>query len=120
MGVLDEYELKTAKDMINEYCIAEFGYEADFKDLKRIGVCHTTLTEDEIPIQVEIDLVEMKKNIYIDNEFAMGLPDKVKDITFEDLACLDFDSLCSECDDVIEEKIEENQSNITINRRRGR
>lgn len=112
MGVLDEYELKTAKDMINEYCIAEFGYEADFKDLKHIGVCHTTLTDEDIPIQVEIDLLKMQKNIYVNNEFAVGLPDKVKNITFEDLACLDFDSLCCECEDVIEEtKVKDNQSN---------
>ena len=108
--VLNNMELEIAKGLINEFTINEYGHIADFSDLKHIGVCYTTLTDDEIDIQVEIDLENMKRRIYIGN--VTGTPEKIEDITFDDLSALDFDSMCHECSDLIDE-INENHDEET-------
>ena len=41
-------DLEKAKELINEYCKSEFGYDADFSDMKNIGIAYTTITEDEL------------------------------------------------------------------------
>lgn len=45
-----------AKNLIDEFCLHEYGLCADFSDLTKIAIAYTTLTDDEIPIQVCVDL----------------------------------------------------------------
>lgn len=85
--------LEKAKQLINEYCLYEFESEADFSDMENIGVAYTTLTDYEIPIQVSIDLIHMKLKTWLGWDNIN--PEKVEDITKEDLEYLSFDDLIS-------------------------
>lgn len=57
-----------AKSLINDFCQSEYGDDADFSDLTKIGVAYTTVTDDEISIQVNIDLVNYRLERYLDDE----------------------------------------------------
>ena len=95
-------DLEKEKELINEYCKSEFGYDADFSDMKNIGIAYTTITEDELEVQVSIDLVHMQ---IIYEVYEKGLK-KTEEIKLEDLENLDFDYLISECVDLLEESEE--------------
>ena len=54
-----------AKRLIETYCENEFQNPADFSDIRNIGLAYTTITEEEIEIQVKRDLVdELYKTAY--------------------------------------------------------
>ena len=52
--------LEKAKQLINEFCEAEYLAQADFSDLHNIGLAYTTLTDQEFPVQVTADLIEFE------------------------------------------------------------
>lgn len=101
-------DLEKAKELINEYCQKEFNDGcANFSDLENVGVAYTTLTDYEIQIQVSIDLINMKLKTWIAYDFAdVTEPEKVEDITMNDLENLDFDDLISGWQTYIEDNIE--------------
>lgn len=100
-------DLRKAKELINEYCMNEFGHKADFSNMENIGVAYTTLTDYEIPIQVSVDLINMKQKTWIGTDIINNdEPDKVEDITMEDLEYLNFDDLISGWQFYIEDNIE--------------
>ena len=99
-------DLEKAKELVNGYCQDEFKNDADFSDMENIGVAYTTLTDYDIPIQVSVDLVHMKLKTWIGTDTTNGIkPDKIKDITMEDLENLDFDELISGWQFYIEDNI---------------
>ena len=62
-GNYDEYlayGLDKAKELINDYCLREFGEEADFTNLHKVHIAYTTITDEELQIQVTADLVDYK------------------------------------------------------------
>jgi len=59
------YHLDLAKSLINEYCLEEFGSEAGFDNLAEIGVAYTTVTDEEIPIQVNVNLIDFRIERYL-------------------------------------------------------
>ena len=68
-----EPALEQAKSLINDFCQSEYGDDADFSDLTKISVAYTTVTDDEIPIQVNIDLVNIAWNgIWMPNTWKPG------------------------------------------------
>lgn len=100
-------DLEQAKELINDYCLKEFGYEADFSDLENVGLAYTTMTEYEIPVQVSVDLVHMKIKTWIGADVTDKIkPDKEENCSEEDLQHLDFDDLISGWYFYIEENIE--------------
>lgn len=96
--------LEKEKQLINDYCLCEFGSEADFSDMENIGVAYTTLTDYEIPIQVSIDLIHMKLMTWLGCDNIE--PEKVEDITKEDLEYLSFDDLISGWQFYIEDNLD--------------
>lgn len=92
-------DLERAKELINEYCQREFNYDADFSDIKNIGIAYTTITDDELEAQVSVDLVHMQ---IIYEVYERNLKRK-EDITLNDLENLEFDYLISKCVDLLEE-----------------
>lgn len=104
----EEVDLKKAKELINEYCQKEFEEScADFSDLNNISVAYTTLTDYEIPIQVSVNLINMKLKTWVGDEcLDEREPDRVEDITMDDLECLDFDDLIYGWQTYIEDNIE--------------
>ena len=66
--VAEQALMEQAKGLISDFCRSEYGSEADFSDPAKIGVAYTTVTDDEIPIQVNIDLVNYRLERYLDDE----------------------------------------------------
>ena len=72
----EEYRLKLqnqalmeqAKGLISDFCQSEYSSEADFSDPAKIGIAYTTITDDEIPVQVNIDLVNFRLERYLNGE----------------------------------------------------
>ena len=67
-GQVEQALIERAKGLISDFCRSEYGSEADFSDPAKIGVAYTTVTDDEIPIQVNIDLVNYRLERYLDDE----------------------------------------------------
>ena len=66
--VAEQALTERAKGLISDFCRSEYGSEADFSDPTKIGVAYTTVTDDEIPLQVNIDLVNFRLERYLDDE----------------------------------------------------
>ena len=97
--------LDTAKEMINNFCQSEYGSIADFSDLHNVGIAYTTLTDDEIPIQVSVDLIDCKIIYELDGKiFKVEQYNSIKEMTDNALSCLSFDDLISvpDIDSVLE------------------
>lgn len=62
-----EEQYLLAERLINDYCISEFGYEADFSNIEKIGVAYTTTEDERHEIQVYVNLKEFKLETYFDN-----------------------------------------------------
>ena len=92
---LDELQLAfKAKALINQYCQQEFGSNADFADLRQIGIGHTTITDAEHDIQAYANLIDHRIEIHINWVVAQYYQyDSLADMVKNGLPDLDFDSL---------------------------
>ena len=98
-----ETPLDKAKWLINDFCEAEYREGADFSDLHNVGLAFTTLTDDELPIQVTADLVDFKITHEFDGEvYNTEQYDSIEDMIENGLTDLDFSDLVSVPDEVIE------------------
>ena len=98
-----ETPLDKAKYLINELCEAEYREGADFSDLHNVGLAFTTLTDDELPIQVTADLVDFKITYEFDGEvYNTEQYDSIEEMIENGLTDLDFSDLISVPDEVIE------------------
>lgn len=98
-----ETPLDKAKWLINDFCEAEYREGADFDDLHNVGLAFTTLTDDELPIQVTADLVDFKITHEFDGEvFDTEQFDSIEDMIENGLTELDFSDLVSVPDEVID------------------
>lgn len=89
-------ELERAKKLINEFCLTEYQREADFSDMSCIGVAYTTITDDEIPVQVNVNLIDYTLERYIDNILVEKREfDNIADLAMNQLEYLNFDDLIS-------------------------
>lgn len=59
--------MKKANELIDHFCWVEYGSPADYNNLKEIGIAYTTISEDKIPLQVNVDLVNLRIERYLDN-----------------------------------------------------
>ena len=86
--------LEKAKELIDKFCLDEYGERADFSDIKNVDIAYTTLTDDELPVQVSINLVDFSINRYIDNKYYDSrLFDSIEALVAEGLNNLNFDEL---------------------------
>ena len=91
-----ETPLDKAKFLINDFCEAEYRESADFDDLHNVGLVFTTLTDDELPIQVTADLVDFKITYEFDGEvYNTEQYDSIEDMIENGLTGLDFSDLIS-------------------------
>ena len=89
-----EPALEQAKSLINDFCQSEYGDDADFSDLTKIGVAYNTVTDDEIPIQVNIDLVNYRLERYLDDEHLETRQyGSMQELIANELESLDFSEL---------------------------
>ena len=95
--------LEIAKEFINDFCVAEYGSSADFSDLEKVGIAYTTVTDEEIPIQVNADLVHYRIERYLDGQFLERRQyESLDELIQNELAELDFDDLVSVSDEELE------------------
>ena len=102
-----EKQFETAKNLINEFCLEEYDSPADFSNLSKIGIAYTTVTDDELPIQVDVNLENFTVEKYIDNvlvdtEYYYNL----SNITEKFLQNLNFDELIYVTEQQIETAID--------------
>ena len=95
--------LEIAKEFINDFCEAEYDSPADFSDLEKVGIAYTTVTDEEIPIQVNADLVHYRIERYLDGQFLVRRQyESLDELIQNELAELDFDDLISVSDAELE------------------
>ena len=108
----EEYRLKLqnqalmeqAKGLISDSCQSEYSSEADFSDPAKIGIAYTTITDDEIPIQVNIDLVNLRLERYLNGEHLETRQyGSLQDLIANELEILDFGDLIHVSDEDIEQ-----------------
>ncbi|MBP3799336.1 MAG: hypothetical protein J6I46_16415, partial [Ruminococcus sp.] len=110
-----ETPLDKAKWLINEFCEAEYREGADFDDLHNVGLAFTTLTDDELPIQVTADLVDFKITHEFDGEvFDTEQYDSIEDMIENGLTDLDFSDLVSVPDEVIERHTGKDEQTVEL------
>ena len=95
--------LEIAKEFINDFCEAEYGSPADFSDLEKVGIAYTTVTDAEIPVQVNADLVHYRIERYLGGQFLERRQyESLDELIQNELAELDFDGLVSVSDEELE------------------
>ena len=110
-----ETTLDKAKWLINDFCEAEYREGADFSDLHNIGLAFTTLTDDELPIQVTADLVDFKITYEFDGEvYNTEQYDSIEDMIENGLTDLDFSDLVSVSDEVIERHTGKDEQTVEL------
>ena len=95
--------LTHAKNLIREFCQEEYDSEPDFSDLTKIGIAYTHATDEEIPIQVNVDLVGYRVERYLGKVLIDERQyESLEDLTETELETLDFSELVSVTDEELE------------------
>ncbi len=95
--------LTHAKNLIREFCQEEYDSEPDFSDLSKIGIAYTHATDEDIPIQVNVDLVGYRVERYLGEVLIDERQYKsLEDLTETELEALDFSELVSVTDEELE------------------
>lgn len=73
-------KLDSVKNMIIDYLNEEFDYNLDYEDfdkeypnLESVGLAYTASEDGEHEIQAEYDLVNYKRNTFVDGELAKSI-----------------------------------------------
>lgn len=83
-----------AKQLINSYCQDEFDSEADFSDLKKVGVAYTTTEDSKHTVEAVVNLVDYRLETYVDDKlFKEETYSDLKDMIDNCLHSLSFDDL---------------------------
>ena len=103
-GQAEQALTERAKGLISDFCRSEYGSEADFSDPAKIGVAYTTITDDEIPLQVNIDLVNYRLERYLDDEHLETRQyGSLQELITNELENLDFSDLIHVSDEDVEQ-----------------
>ena len=95
--------LTRAKNLIREFCQEEYDSEPDFSDLTKIGIAYTNATDEDIPIQVNVDLVGYRVERYLGEVLIDERQyESLEDLTETELEALDFSELVSVTDEELE------------------
>ena len=94
----EDSDLKTAKQLINDYCIEEFDTMADFSNLSDVGLAYSTTEDDEHEIQVSADLNTYCINYAVDGETVHSVSfDNLHELN-DHFASLYFDAMISDAE----------------------
>ena len=103
-GQAEQALLERAKGLISDFCQSEYGSEADFSDPAKVGVAYTTVTDDEIPVQVNIDLVNFRLERYLDDaHLETRQYGSLQELITNELENLDFSDLIHVSDEDVEQ-----------------
>ncbi len=111
VSVKPDGAIDRAKKLIREFCQEEYDSEPDFSDLTKIGIAYTHATDEDIPIQVNVDLVGYRVERYLGEVLIDERQyESLEDLTETELEALDFSELVSVTDEELEHyhsKVEE-------------
>ena len=103
VSVKPDGALTRAQNLIREFCQEEYDSEPDFSNLSKIGVAYTNATDEEIPIQVNVDLVGYRVERYLGEVLIDERQyESLEDLTETELEALDFSELVSVTDEELE------------------
>ena len=89
-----ETPLEKAMRLISDFCKREYGQESDFDNLREIGIGHTTITDAEIPIQINVNLEDFALDRYIEGILVdQRKYDSLTTLIEAELENLDFEDL---------------------------
>ena len=95
--------LTRAQKLIHDFCLEEYDSEPDFSDLSKIGIAYTNATDEEIPIQVNVDLVGYRVERYLGEVLIDERQyESLEELTETELEALDFSELVSVTDEELE------------------
>ena len=95
--------LTHAKNLIRDFSLEEYDSEPDFSNLSKIGIAYTHATDEEIPIQVNVDLVGYRVERYLGEVLIDERQyESLEDLTETELEALDFSELVSVTDEELE------------------
>ena len=95
--------LTHAKNLIRDFCQEEYDAEPDFSDLTKIAIAYTHATDEDIPIQVNVDLVGYRVERYLGDILVDERQyETLEDLTETELEALDFSELVSVTDEELE------------------
>ena len=95
--------LTHAQNLIRDFCLEEYDSEPDFSNLSKIGVAYTNATDEDIPIQVNVDLVGYRVERYLGEVLIDERQyESLEDLTETELEALDFSELVSVTDEELE------------------
>lgn len=86
--------MEQAKELIDRFCQSEYGSGADFSNPAAVGIAYTTLTDDEFPIQVNVDLEQCRIDRFLNEtpleswqypSLASLVTDALENLDFDDL-----------------------------------
>ena len=98
-----DVELARAKNLIREFCQEEYDSEPDFSNLSKIDIAYTNATDEEIPIQVNVDLVGYRVERYLGEVLIDERQyESLGELTETELKALDFSELVSVTDEELE------------------
>ena len=111
VSVKPDADLTHAKNLIREFCQEEYDSEPDFSNLSKIGIAYTHATDEDIPIQVNVDLVGYRVERYLGDILVDERQyESLEDLTETELEALDFSELVSVTDEELKHyhsKVEE-------------
>ena len=103
VSVKPDGALTRAQNLIREFCQEEYDSEPDFSDLTKIGIAYTHATDEDIPIQVNVDLVGYRVERYLGEVLIDERQyESLEDLTETELEALDFSELVSVTDEELE------------------
>ena len=92
-----------AKNLIREFYLEEYDSEPDFSNLAKIGIAYTHATDEDIPIQVNIDLVGYRVERYLGEVLIDERQyESLEELVETELEALDFSELVSVTDEELE------------------
>ena len=95
--------LTRAKNLIREFCQEEYDSEPDFSNLAKIDIAYPHATDEDIPIQVNVDLVGYRVERYLGEVLIDERQyESLEDLTETELEALDFSELVSVTDEELE------------------
>ncbi len=90
------HNMEKVKKIINDYCIHEYGSEADFSNLKNVPLAYTE-DDDGKPIQVSVNLIKRKLTVSIDDKIVCVRKYRtLKEMIKREFECMTFDGLIAD------------------------
>lgn len=93
-------DLEKAKTLITAFCAEEYDSKPDFSDLRKVDIAYTTITDEEVPVQISVDLVDFRLDRSIDGIIVDSRKyGSLKELSEQELVDPDFDELVAFSDE---------------------